>query len=192
MRIFAARINRNRLLYLQNISEPTATARIKLNSSRKKRSFIKRVSVKINFLFTVYYRGEQALRHKTYGYLTLYKIKLMRYNQLSSIQIKASGERRHCTLLHGGWSIPQLVAQYFETLSRYQEMQTMLLQRSGYIFRRYCMWNCTGLVYEHSTLSSRLVPRITRIPRLTGPISLCLDSFLCVYYFVYIACMCTV
>jgi len=27
---------------------------------------------------------------------------------------------------------------------------------------------------------------------LTGPISLCVDSFLCVYYFVYIACMCTV
>ena len=26
---------------------------------------------------------------------------------------------------------------------------------------------------------------------LTGPISLCLDSFLCMYYFVYIACMCT-
>jgi len=27
---------------------------------------------------------------------------------------------------------------------------------------------------------------------LTGLISLCVDSFLCVYYFVYIACMCTV
>ena len=27
---------------------------------------------------------------------------------------------------------------------------------------------------------------------LTGPISLCVDSFLCMYYFVYIACMCSI
>jgi len=27
---------------------------------------------------------------------------------------------------------------------------------------------------------------------LTGPISLCVDSFLCTYYFVYIACMCSI